>query len=230
MAVETAPTPAPYPVRLVVDRPIEQSRWKALLRLFLAAPVVLFALIILDAGAGAVQEEYDPAAAGAAISGVIVAIWITIILRQNIPRWLFDFEVGVHRFTLRALGYLFLLTDEYPPFEGDHAITYEVDYPERVSRWKVIIWKIITSIVHFIVLGVLALTLILVVPIVWIAILITGRYPEGLHAYVSGVLRWTARVNAYNISLTDEFPPFNLTPEAGPAVPVHTRSQRSPVS
>jgi hypothetical protein len=79
-----------------------------------------------------------------------------------------------------------------------------------------VIWKFITSVPHFIVVAVLTLTLVLVVPIGWFAVLITGRFPRGLHWYVAGVLRWGARVNAYTASLTDEFPPFSLSADAGP--------------
>jgi len=212
-----AALPAQYPVRLEVDYPEWQSRWKALFRIFLALPVLIFAAILggTDAGGGATDDRGFAVVAGAA-GAVVLAIWITIILRQNIPRWLFNFLVALHRFEFRALGYLALLTDEYPPFEGDHTIRYEVDYPDRVSRWRVIIWKAITSIPHFFIVLVLFLTVIVVVIIAWFAILISGRYPRGLHTYVSGSVRWGARVQAYFLSLTDEFPPFSLAADAGP--------------
>lgn len=188
-----------YPVRLKVDRPVVQSRWKALLRIVLAAPALVLGFLIL-LGAGF----------------LLVPMWIMVLVRGSIPRWAFDVQVAGLRFTLRAYGYLFALTDEYPAFDGDHAIRFEVDYPSKVSRWTLVVWKYITSIAHFFVLGVLGLTLLLVVPVAWIAILVSGNYPEGLHSYVAGVMRWQARVWAYLISLTDEFPSFSLQAEAGP--------------
>jgi hypothetical protein len=57
--------------------------------------------------------------------------------------------------------------------------------------------------------------LVVVTFIAWLAVLITASYPKGLHEYTSGVMRWGARVYAYAISLTDEFPPFSLSPDAG---------------
>ena len=78
------------------------------------------------------------------------------------------------------------------------------------------IWKLTASIPHLLILAVLTLSLVVVVPIGWIAILFTGRFPRGVHQYVAGVLRWWTRVQAYMLSLTDEFPPFNLSAEAGP--------------
>lgn len=195
MAEFAVPAPAPYPVRLDVDYPERQSRWKALLRLPLAIPVLLFAYVLQG--------------------GAVLAIWIVILLRGRIPRWLFDFQVSVNRWSAGALGYLVLLTDAYPPFDGQYAIRYEVEYPQRVSRWRLVIWKLITSIPHLIVLYLLWIALGVVVMIAWFAILFTGRFPRGLHTFVVGVLRWGARVQAYAISITDDFPPFSLSPEAG---------------
>ena len=184
-----------YPVQLTFDYPERQSRWMALLRLPLSIPILIFASLLE--------------------SGVAMAIWAAILVRGRIPRWLFDFEVGLNRWQLRALSYFLLLTDQYPPFEGDYPIRYEVSYPERSSRWRLVIWKFVTAVPHLFVLAILTLTLVVVIPIGWFAILIVGRFPQGLHWYVAGVLRWVARVDAYVFSLTDEFPPFSLSADAG---------------
>ncbi len=187
---------AAYPVTLDVDYPERQSRWKTLLRLFLVIPLFIFVNLLSGS--------------------VALAIWAAILVRGRIPRWLFDFEVAYNRWVVRAGSYSLLLTDQYPPFEGDYPIRYDVQYPERLSRWKLIIWKGITSIPHVIVLAFLGLTLLAVVPIGWFALLSAGRFPRGLHQYVAGVLRWGIRVGAYFFSLTDDFPPFSLAADAGP--------------
>jgi hypothetical protein len=85
------------------------------------------------------------------------------------------------------------------------------------------IWKLITAIPHFIVLAALGLSLLIAVPVSWIAVIITGRYPVRLHGYVSGVLRWAVRVHAYVLSLTDELPPFSLSAQAEETWP-HTKT------
>jgi len=118
---------------------------------------------------------------------------------------------------VRALSYCLLLTDSYPPFEGDYPIRFDVEYPERVSRWKVLFWKIFTATPHMVVLGFLWIGAYVAIVIAWFAILFTGRFPRSLHGYVAGVIRWSMRVQAYVFSLTDEYPPFSLSPEAGPA-------------
>ena len=43
------------------------------------------------------------------------------------------------------------------------------------------------------------------------AVLITGKYPAGMHNYMVGVLRWQFRVGAYMGYLTDVYPPFSLS-------------------
>lgn len=185
-----------YPVTVAVGYPERQSRWKALLRLPLLVPLVVFAYLLGNF--------------------VVAAIWAAILVSGRIPRWLFDFQVAVNRWWLRVLSYSLLLTDQYPPFEGEYPVRYEVQYPERLARWKLVVWKLITVVPQLIVLEILTGTLVVVVAIGWFAILITGRFPRGLHWYVAGVLRWWARVQAYAVSLTDEFPPFSLSPDAGP--------------
>ncbi len=192
MATETA---APYPVKLDIQRAEQQSRWRAFFRLPLSIPIFIF-LNLLSTG----------------VDGAIIA---AILVRGSIPRWLFDFRIASSRWLYRAGAYVLLLTDEYAPFEGDYAVSYDVTYPDRLSRWKLVFWKFLTSVPHIIVLSVLALTLVVIVPIGWFAVLFTGKYPQGLHGYVTGIMRWSARVGAYTISLTDEFPPFSLSANAG---------------
>jgi hypothetical protein len=223
MAMATAETPqaALYPVRLWMEYPQRLSRLSTFFRIMLAIPVFIFLALIGGGSLNFTSFNSDDArnagAGGAAIGGtILLAIWVTIVLRQRIPRWLFDFQVAVHRFSYRAFAYFGLLTDKYPAFEGDWVLQYWVDYPERLSRWRVLFWKLITSIPHFVVLVGLNIAAVVVVIIAWFAILITGAFPKGLHTFVVGVMRWNARVTAYFESLTDEFPPFSLDHDAGP--------------
>jgi len=185
-----------YPVTLEIDYPDRQLRWKTLIRLLLVIPLFIFSYLLG--------------------SGIVLAVWAAILVRGRIPRWVFDFQVAYNRWQVRVGSYFLLLTDQYPPFEGDYPVRYEVQYPERLSRWKLVIWKFITSVPHFIVLAFLTFTLLAVVPLAWFAVLIAGRFPRGLHLYVAGIFRWSARVQAYFFSLTDEFPPFSLSADAGP--------------
>ena len=208
---------APYPVIFEAVYPERASRWKTLLRLLLAIPLLIFWIVLAGGAVSGYEAAGGVAVAGGAAGAVVVASWLAIIVRGRIPRWLFDFLVALYRWQYRALSYVLLLTDVYPPFEGDYPIDFDIRYPERVIRWKVLIWKFITSIPHFIILFFLWIGALLVTVVAWFFILIAGRYPQGLFQYVAGVIRWGARVTAYFLSLTDEYPPFNLSATAGPA-------------
>lgn len=186
---------APFPVRLEADYPERLSRLSTFFRLFLAIPVLILLYLLGQ--------------------GLVLVYWVGILVRGRPVRWLFDTNVAIQRFSLRSYAYFLLLTDRYPPFEGDWPVRYEVDYPERLSRWRLVIWKTVTVIPHIIVLGFVSIGVMVVVPIAWFAVLFTGRYPQGLHTFVSGWLRWAARASAYWVSFTDEFPSFSLSADAG---------------
>jgi|CXWL01.1.fsa_nt_gi hypothetical protein len=213
---EAGPTPT-YPVRLTMAYPEKLSRLSTFFRLILVIPVLFF-LILLSGQSFqwfSTNESARNVSLGGA-GGIIAGIWAAIIVRGRIPHWLFDFQVAFHRFSYRAYAYLGLLTDKYPAFEGDWELQYDVDYPEGISRWRILFWKLITAIPHFIVLAFLTIAVFFVTFIAWFAILFTGQYPRGLHKFSVGVLRWGARVTAYFESLTDVFPPFSLDENAGP--------------
>ncbi len=200
-----------YPVMFDVEYPERLSRLSTAFRILLFIPVAIF--LGLVGGFSFDFNTVDEArSAGLAGGGVVLAIWAAVLVRQYVPHWLFDFQVALMRFQVRAWSYLTLLTDRFPAFEGEYPINFDVSYPEHLSRWKVAIWKIITLIPHLIILIFLYLAVFVVVVIAWFAILFTGRFPRGLHQFVVGVYRWSLRVQVYFLSLTDEYPPFSLEP------------------
>lgn len=195
LAIDETPRGS-YPVRLTMAYPERLSRLSTLFRLILAVPVVAFLYLFQGS--------------------VVGAIWATILVRGRIPRWLFDFQVGLNRFGARASAYFWLLADAYPAFEGPWPLEYDVAYPEHVSRWRLVFWKLVTALPHLAVLTFLFIAAAFVVFIAWWMVLFTGTFPRGLHAFVVGVIRWAARVTAYVESLTDVFPPFSLEDDVGP--------------
>jgi hypothetical protein len=195
-----APAPPPYPISVDVVCPPRQSRWKAFFRLPLSIPVLLFSWLL-----------------GSLLYGLAFVMWTAVLVRGRIPRWLFDAVVAANRARARARAYLLLLSDAYPPFDGSHELSYEAVYPERTSRWRLVIWKLISSIPHLFMVQVLNFAALAVLPIAWVAIIFTGRFPQGLHGFIAAVVRWERRVEAYQLSITDEFPPFSLTANAGAA-------------
>ena len=205
-----APPVAGYPVTFDVEYPEQLGRLSTIFRFFLFIPIAIFLALV-----GGQALSYGDIGEGTSTTlgagwGIVLAIWAAVLVRQYIPHWLFDFQVALMRFQARAYGYLALLTDRFPAFEGEYPISLDVRYPDKLNRWKVAIWKIITSIPHFIILTFLYIAAFFVVVIAWFAIIFTGRYPHGLHTFVAGVFRWSLRVQAYLLSLTDDYPPFSL--------------------
>jgi hypothetical protein len=189
-------TAASYPLRYDVEYPERLSRWKIFVKWLLVIPnaIVLYVL--------------------AAVAYLLTVVaWFAILFTGRFPQGLFNFVVGVYRWGANVSAYILLMRDEYPPFSmeaGRYPVTYEVDYPERLSRWLIFV-KWLFVIPNMIVLMVLLLAYYVTLIIAWFAILFTGRYPKGLFSFGVGVMRWNLRASAYMYFLRDEYPPFSLT-------------------
>jgi hypothetical protein len=188
-----------HPVRATFEYPQSLNRATSAVRIILWIPIAIM-LALLGGGSNS----------GPAAGGLFLAIAAVILFRGYIPRWFFNFQVALMQFQVRSWAYLCLLTDRYPAFESEYPVNIEIDYPESHNRWTVVFWKLISSIPHLIVLAFLIIAAVIVVVIAWFAILFTGRYPDSMHRFVAGVLRWGLRVQAYIYSLTDVYPPFSL--------------------
>ena len=133
-----------------------------------------------------------------------------ILFRRKYPRWWFDWNLELQRFTNRVTVYLSLMDDRYPSTDDHQAVHLDYSYPDRLNRWLPLV-KWLLAIPHYIVLFFLNIASFLVVIVAWFAILITGHYPRGMFGFVEGVIRWNIRVTAYTLTLvTDRYPPFRL--------------------
>jgi Domain of unknown function (DUF4389) len=138
---------------------------------------------------------------------------LMILFRQKYPRWWFDWNLNLLRFSNRVGAYLALMDDRYPSTDEEQNVHLDIAYPDvrqDLNRWLPLV-KWFLAIPHFIVLTFLWIGAVVAVIIAWFAILFTGRYPRGLFDYVEGVIRWGNRVTAYAFLLaTDRYPPFRL--------------------
>ncbi|HIN38234.1 MAG TPA: DUF4389 domain-containing protein [Dehalococcoidia bacterium] len=200
----------PYPVQFSVDSPEEsRDRMSVFLRFILAIPIVILFAAVSGESAGI--RSFGGAAGGTLMAGPL----LMILFRQKYPKWWFDWNFALSKFTNRVAVYLFMLRDEYPSTDEEQAVHLELPYPDveqDLSKWLPLI-KWFLAIPHYIILAVLWVLVVFAVIISWLSILITGNHPSGLFNFVVGVMRWTNRVGAYAFVLvTDVYPPFRLDP------------------
>ena len=154
----------------------------------------------------------------ASLVAVYIGYW-AVLITGRFPMGLLSFAAGVQRWSTRTDSWMNGVADRYPPFtlgESDYPARFEVDYPELSSRGLAVLGVIflikwILLLPHLIILSFLSMASAVVVYISYWAVLITGRYPRGLFSLVTGVQRWTYRINAWGYGLTDRYPPFSLS-------------------
>jgi Domain of unknown function (DUF4389) len=207
-----------YPLRFAVDFPDRQlNRVSTAFRIFAAIPIVIVATSI--AGWTAEVWDADTAKSTTVVVGgtglLFAPALLMILFRQKYPRWWFDWNLELMRFSNRIGIYMALMDDRYPSTDEEQSVHLDFPYPdarEGLNRWLPLV-KWLLAIPHYIVLAFLWLGAVIVVIIAWFAILFTGRYPRGMFEYVEGVIRWHNRVVAYAyILVTDDYPPFRLAP------------------
>ena len=205
----------PYPLTFDVDYPNRPlDRVTSALRIFTVIPIaiVLAALGAMSASGSSDGDLLGLAASGASL--LFLAPLLMIVFRGKYPRWWFDWNRELLRFTNRVYAYGALLNDKYPSTDEQQYVKLELDYPEAhggLNRWLPLV-KWFLAIPHYVVLFFLYIGALLAVIAAWFAILVTGRYPRALFDYVVGVMRWCNRVTAYAFLLvTDEYPPFRLS-------------------
>jgi hypothetical protein len=208
-----------FPLRLTGELDPDLSRWKWLVKWLLAIPHFIV-LVFLWIG----------------YFVLTVVAGFAILFTGRYPRGIFDFNVGVLRWSWRVAFYSYsaLGTDRYPPFslddDPDYPARLEVDYPEQLSRGLVLVKWWLLAIPHYLIVAIFTggawsawagegdgflyatsggLIGVLVL-IAGLALLFTTRYPRSLYDFVVGLNRWVFRVAAYTGLMTDTYPPFRL--------------------
>jgi hypothetical protein len=211
---------AASPVRFEGELDVPLSRWLWLVKWLLVLPhIVVLVFLWL------------------ALVVLTVVAWFAIVFTGRYPRGMFDFNLGVLRWTWRVgfYSYSALGTDRYPPFTlapvADYPAQLDVEYPERLSRGLPFV-KWLLAIPHLIVVGILigsggwAIGLVgVLVLVAAVVLLFRQRYPSGIFDLVIGFNRWAARVAAYVLLMRDEYPPFRL--DSGPREPAAVVTRES---
>jgi hypothetical protein len=209
-----AQTSVAYPASLSIDYPDRKlNRLTTFFRLFTVIPIAIILGLIIGAtwqgGADKGGWSFQAAAGGL----VVLPLVLMLLFRQKYPKWWFDWNLALTKFSTRVGAYFALLRDEYPSTDEEQAVHIEIAYPDakQLNRWLPLV-KWLLAIPHYIVLCFLGIAALVCMVIAWFAILFTGRYPKDLFAFVVGVFRWSLRVEVYALLLTtDRYPPFRLS-------------------
>src|SRR5215211_3539505 len=225
--------PSVYPLRIEGQLDGHLSRWRWLVKWVLVIPhfIVLAFLWI-------------------AFVVLTVVAFFAILFTGRYPRGIFDFNVGVLRWSWRVgfYSYSALGTDRYPPFTladvPDYPARLNVEYPQALSRGLVLVKWWLLALPHFLIVAVFAGgawagfnaandhwtatsgggLIGLLVLIAGVVLLFTGRSPKAIFDFVIGMNRWVYRVAAYAALMTDKYPPFRMDMGGPEPVPATTAS------
>jgi len=208
-----------YPVTLAVEYPERLSRLTTFFRLFMLIPQVFVFMFVSIAG-----------------WFIMFLSWWAILFTAKYPDVFFNFVTWWLRWGARLSGYIFLLTDKYPPFSGreeaDYPVVFRVEPPGKLSRLTTFFrfpiiptwtwtpwdqWKLGWSstpgmpmaIPHYVVLWFISIAASVILFLSWWAILFIGRYPRVFFDFVTWWFRWSTRVSGYAYLVTDKYPPFS---------------------
>jgi hypothetical protein len=196
-----AMTPSTFPLQLDLDAPDKIARWRPLVHWLLIIPqlVVLYVLAI-------VQRV------------VFIISFFAILFTGEMPEGLFGFNTMVLRYQWRVMSFAMFMRESYPEFAfpaeaadpGTEPATLSAQAAPKLSRGLIFI-KWLLAVPHYIVLLILGIAAYVVVIIAFFVVIITGAWPSGMRDFVVGVMRWSSRVSAYILLMTDQYPPFSLS-------------------
>jgi hypothetical protein len=208
----------PYPVSVSVEPLLaDRNRLTTAFRLVLAIPHLI---LVGAVGAGfAYHSGGNDAVSAGGETGLLgtfafllaIVSWFTIVLGGEHIAGIRQYTRFYLRWRVRALSYLMLLQDRYPPF-GDalYPASLTADDPAAPRNRMTVGFRLLIAVPHYIALFFVLCAWWVTTVVAWFAILITARYPQGLYNFGVGALRWLLRVEAYLLLMVDEYPPFTL--------------------
>lgn len=206
----------PYPVSVTVEPQLaDRNRLTTAFRLILAIPhLILVGGVGLSLAIG--RNDASSLGGETGVLGFVafvlaVVSWFTIVISGDHIAGIRQYTRFYLRWRVRALAYLMLLEDRYPPF-GDmpYPAAFALVEHEGPRNRLTVGLRLLLAVPHFIALFFVLCAWWVTTVVAWLVILVTGKYPQGLYDFGTGALRWLIRVETYILLLVDDYPPFSL--------------------
>ncbi|HXS47533.1 MAG TPA: DUF4389 domain-containing protein [Solirubrobacterales bacterium] len=187
-----------YPIAYEVDFNPEPNRWTTFFRLILAIPWLIVAVFW-----------------GILLAFTHLFAWVAVVILGRYPQWLYEFNSGVLRFSIRVTAWIYLQTDVWPPFDLKDDPSYPIRVKiapaaERQSRLKAFFRLILVLPVALILSYGTSYIQLLAGMVAWLTIVFRGYLPEGVNGMLTFVNAFHARVFGYILLLTDDYPPVGI--------------------
>ncbi len=205
-----------YPISYEADYNPEPNRWTTFFRLILAIPWIVVAYFW-----------------GILFYVTQVLAWLLVTILGRYPEWLYNFNAGVVRFTIRFSAWMYLQTDQWPPF----GLSDDPSYPIRVniapaaarqSRLKAFFRLILAFPVIFVLSYGTAFVTLGVAWVAWLTIVFRGYLPQWINDVLTALHAFQARVLGYIAILTDDYPPIGLERARAATAPAATEPPAAP--
>lgn len=194
----TVATPA-YPFGLELDPQTPQGRLSVVLRIIYIIPIAVVTMLV-----------------GISAGVLTILAWFVVLFTGRYPAGFAAFVLNFWRMGTAVQCYGWLLTDKYPAFSPSEAGV--APYPIRPfgevqlegRNRLTVAFRLIMVVPHWIIIYFLDIAGQAIAAVCWFFLLFTGTMPDGMRNFLAGWQRWSARVSAYLLLLTDTYPPFSL--------------------
>jgi len=205
-----------YPISYEADFNPTPNRWTTFFRLILAIPWFIVAVFW-----------------GILFLFTHLFAWVAIIVLGRYPQWLYEFNAGVVRFSIRTSAWIYLQTDVWPPFslsdDPSYPIRVNIAPPaERQSRLKALFrWILALPVLLVLSYGTSYIQMLAGV-VAWLTIVFRGYLPQGINDMLTFVNSFHARVLGYIALLTDDYPPIGLERAKAASTPPAPQAPAAP--
>jgi hypothetical protein len=208
-----------YPVSVTVEPLLAgRNRLTTAFRLILAIPHLIlvggigFSLLFHTDRPDVVTLGPETGLLGTVAGILAVVSWFTIVISGEHISAIRQYTHFYFRWRVRALAYVMLLEDQYPPFgDGPYPASVTIVDPSGPRNRMTVGFRIFLAIPHFLVLAFLMAAWWLTAVLSWFLIVVSGRYPGGLYDFGVGCFQWYIRIEVYVLLMVDEYPPFSFT-------------------